>query len=115
MLTKCSFDKKENKHDHYKGKDCIDKLCKKLKEHAMKIINYEKKEMMLLTDEENRSYGEQDTCHVCKGKFCTDEDDENYKNRGKVEDHCHYTGKFRGAAHSNCNLNYKVQKKYYNS
>ena len=115
MLTKCSFDKKENKHDHYKGKDCIDKLCKKLKEHAMKIINYEKKEMMLLTDEENRSYGEQDTCHVCKGKFCTDEDDENYENRGKVEDHCHYTGKFRGAAHSNCNLNYKVQKKYYNS
>ena len=59
MFTKCSFDKAENKLDYYRGRDCIEKLCKKLKEHAMKIITYEKKEMMSLTDEENRSYEEQ--------------------------------------------------------
>ena len=28
----------------------------------------------------------------------------------KVRDHCHYTGKYRGAAHSNYNLNYKIPK-----
>ena len=28
----------------------------------------------------------------------------------KVGDHCHYTGKYRAAAHSNCNLNYKIPK-----
>ena len=43
MLKRCSFDEEENKFDYYRGRDCIDKLCKKLKEHAMKTINYEKK------------------------------------------------------------------------
>ena len=49
MFTRCSFDKKENKLNYYRGKDCIEKLCKKLKERAMKIINYEEKEMIPLT------------------------------------------------------------------
>ena len=105
MFTRCSFDKKENKLNYYRGKDCIEKLCKKLKERAMKIINYEEKEMIPLTKEENKSYKEQEKCHICKEKFCMDKDDENYTNRKKVKDHCHYTGKFRGAAHSKCNLN----------
>ena len=66
--------------------------------------------MIPLTYEENKSYKEQEACHICKEKFCMDKDDENYKNKRKVKDHCHYTGKFRGAAHSKCNLNYKVPK-----
>ena len=110
MFTRCSFDKKENKLNYYRRKDCIEKLCKKLKERAMKIINYEEKEMIPLTYEENKSYKEQEACHICEEKFCMDKDDENYKNKRKVKDHCHYTGKFRGAAHSKCNLNYKVPK-----
>ena len=62
-------------------------MCKKLKEHAMKIINYEEKEMMPLTYEENNKfYEEQDACNICEGKFCMDEDDENYKNSKKVKD-----------------------------
>ena len=69
MLTKCSFDKKENKLDYYRERDYIGKLCKKLKEnnenmHAMKIINYKEKEMILLTYEEIKFYNEQEVCHV---------------------------------------------------
>jgi len=30
----------------------------------------------------------------------------------KVRDHCHLSGKFRGAAHNKCNLNYKLPKFY---
>ena len=32
------------------------RFCKDLKEHVTKIINYEKKEMIPLTDEKNKSY-----------------------------------------------------------
>ena len=33
----------ENKHDVYKSKDCMKKLCKSLGEQAIKIINFKKK------------------------------------------------------------------------
>ena len=66
--------------------------------------------MILLTDEESRSYEEQELCHICRKKFRMVEHDENYKKRRKVKDHCHYTRKCRGAAQSDCNLKYKVPK-----
>ena len=31
LYTKCSYGKKENRLNYYRGKDCIEKLCKKLK------------------------------------------------------------------------------------
>ena len=76
----------------------------------MEIIYYEKKDIIPLDQEEDNKYNEQKVCHICKDKFCTDKDDKDYINRKKVKDHCNYTGKLRGAAHSKCNLNYKVQK-----
>ena len=110
MFKKCSFYEKENKLNYFSGKNCIEKLFKKLKKRAMKIINYEKKKMIPLTKEENASYKEQEAYHICEEKFYMDEDDENYKNRRNFKDHCHYIGKFRGAAHSKCNFNYKIPK-----
>ena len=46
----CSFDSKENKHNFYRGRDCIEKFCKNLKELGTEIINYEEKDIILLTD-----------------------------------------------------------------
>ena len=68
----------------------------------MKVINCEKKEMIPLTNEEKESYENRKICHISKKEF--------NNNNNKVRDHCHYTGKYRGAAHNKCNLNYKISK-----
>ena len=77
----------------------------------MEIINYEAKEMETLTNEEIKSYEKQKICHICKEKFSYDENEKGkFELYHKVRDHCHYTGNFREAAHSICNLRYKVPK-----
>ena len=38
----------------------------------MEIINYEKKKMIPLTDEEKRKYKKQKLCHICEKEFCDD-------------------------------------------
>ena len=104
-----SFDSKKSKHSFCIGRDCIKKFCKDLKELASKIINYEEKEMISLTDNESTFYNEQEECHICEKEFCYDKIEKNkFKLYQKVRDHCHYTGTFRGVAPSIYNLRYKV-------
>ena len=67
--------------------------------------------MIPLTDEEIIFYEKQKLCHICKKEFHYDKNEKSeFKIYQKVKDHCHYTGKFRGTAHSICNLRYKVQR-----
>ena len=69
LFTHCSFDKLKNKLDYYRGKDCMKKFCKDLREHATKIINYEKKKMIPLTTKEEIDYYKQKICYICKKEF----------------------------------------------
>ena len=54
LFTHCSFDKTKNKLDYYRGKGCMKKFCKDLRKHATKIINYEKKKMIPLSNNYNK-------------------------------------------------------------
>ena len=46
IFTHCSFDKSKSKLNYYRGKDCMKMFSKDLREHASKIIGYEKKKMI---------------------------------------------------------------------
>ena len=107
LFTHCSFDKTKNKLDYYRGEDCMKKFCKDLREHETKIINYEKKDVIPLTRKEEKHHNKQKVYYICKKEFNTDDND---KKHHKVKDHCHYTGKYRGAAHNICNLRYRMPK-----
>ena len=107
LFTYCSFDKTKNKLDYYRGDNCMEKFCKDLREQATKIINYEKKDMIPLTKKQEKHHNKQKGCYICKKEFNTDNID---KKHHKVKDHCHYTGKYRGAAHNICNLRYRIPK-----
>ena len=72
MFTNCSFDATKNKLNCYRGEDCMERLSKGLREHAMKINNYKEKEMIQLTNEETKSYEEQKVFDICKKKFVID-------------------------------------------
>ena len=72
-----------------------------------KIANYEQKEIIPL-----KYYEEQKECYIYQERFCYDKNKKVFKIYGKVRDHWHFTGKFIGAAHSICNLDYKVPQKF---
>ena len=99
IFTHCSFDESKNKLNYYRGKDRMKKFSKDLREHASKIINYEKKKMIPLTTEEKIYHSKEKICYICKKEF------NNNDNKNK-----NYMGKYRGAAHNICNLRYKVPK-----
>ena len=58
---------------------------------------------MIWDDEAKEKFKSAAHCHVFKKTVGGD----------KVQDHCRFTGQFRGAAHRQCNLKYKIDKPRY--
>ena len=54
-----------------------------------------------MTNEDDEIYNNSHICQKCKQEVNTD----------KVRNHCHVTGKFRGAAHNKCNLKLRIPRK----
>ena len=77
-------------------------FVEKLTELTKGIYNdfYLRPKPLSLTGKEQKSFEEATICHICSKKLEKD----------KVRDHCHFTGKYRGAAHNKCNLECRKPK-----
>ena len=117
LNPKNSYTKQYQKHEpvsFYYYIKCFDsKVCLPIKENAEQVfLKYLEKDIKMIAnipkkeiifgEKEKERYNEETRCWICKGEF-----DDKDKNKEKVKDHCHYTGRYRGAAHNECNLNYR--------
>ena len=56
-----------------------------------------------MSEEDEHLFRKSNNCWICKTFIDNDEE--------KVRDHFHVTGKLRGVAHRNCNINFQLTKK----
>ena len=95
------YAKVKNPIRQYRGKDCVKEFCEHIISEAKSFYKSNpEKPMYPLTKEEQSAYNHCKICHICKEGF--------KDTKRKVRDHCHFTRKYRGAAHSSCNIMYKV-------
>ena len=85
LVTYCSFDEKTTVIDHYRGKYSLKKFCQGLKKQAKLIVDWEKKEMIKLTEEEQYRHDTRKLCFLCKNPIFGDAKN----NYIRVRDHCH--------------------------
>ena len=78
----------------------LKKFVEMLEEDIREISSIPKKKMIFGKEEKER-FDKETKCWICNEEF-----DDNVKN-GKVRDHCHFTGRYRGAAHKLCNRKYR--------
>ena len=79
--------------------DAMDVFIKWLEEDVKAIANIEEKEI-IFTEEDRKQFNKASDCWICG----------EYLGNDRVRDHCHFTGRYRGPAHNNCNLKYRKPK-----
>ena len=83
-----SYSKKSN------DDDVAQIFVNNLEETVKKIYNKFKCIKMIYRKEDKDNYEKSTHCYVCEDELGDD----------KVRDHCHFSGRYRGAAHNECNL-----------
>ena len=101
VYSKFAYGDVDNPLRTYGCKDCIEAFCNYIKGEALRLYHmFPELPMGPLTKKQWNKYKKATKCHICYKPFT--------QRNLKVTDHCHYTGLYRGPAHSLCNLRYKI-------
>jgi hypothetical protein len=93
----------------YRGPKVVPEFLNRLRNEQRKIYDIlQRPKKMIITVEQEKQFLEAVSCYLCNRQLGED----------RVRDHDHLNGKYRGAAHSNCNLQLqfrqnKRSKKFY--
>ena len=90
----------------YLGKDAVYNIINNMIEKSKYCSEVMKKHFnkeLVMTKEDNEDFKNSTKCWIC--------DNDYVDNDVKVRDHCHITGKYRGSAHRDCNINVKLNHK----
>ena len=99
--SKFAYGDLDNPTTQYRGSDCVERFCEHIISEAKRLhTTFPERPMVPLTKSQLKEYRKATKCHIC------------FKELGenKERDHCHYSGLYRGAAHTMCNLCYKIPK-----
>ena len=100
LHSKFAYGKVKKPTTQYRGTDCVLEILQHVISEAKRLYSsYPEVPMLPLTKSQRDKHKKAKTCHICFKEF---------GDKGKVRDHCHYTGAYRGAAHFGCNLRYKI-------
>ena len=101
VYSKFAYGKVTNPLSQYRGPDCVSKFCKHIISEAKRLYNsFPERPITPLTKSQIKEYKRATKCHICFKPFS--------EKKRKLRDHCHYSGLYKGAAHSSCNLQYKI-------
>ena len=92
----------------YRGEDAMDVFFQQL-EQELENIREDLKHIrpLRMTEEEQEAHNNTGKCWICDGPFKPYKDGDCH-GLWKVKDHCHITGEYRGAAHSKCNQQLRI-------
>lgn len=97
----CSVDHTYNSFVSYRGKDCVIKFIESIQKDVKRLHEVlVRNQPIVFTEQDEVNFIKASRCHICECLLWSN----------KVRDHCHITGRYRGAAHRHCNLQYKIPK-----
>ena len=106
----CCYDDKYTKPIQlYRGEKAVYKFMENMLEevkYCKKVMKKHFNKPLKMTEENEQEFKKATKCHICDKEY------EEYTEKDiRVRDHCHITGRYRGSAHQDCNLQLRINPK----